>query len=504
MDRSRPPLNPWHGLAHPGWWAALGLLALNDHVLKGRGLLPGALTGKLSDLAGLVVAPVLAAALLGARGRRGVAAAFALVAAGFAAIKVSPAASGAYVGALAALGMRARNAVDPTDLAALAVLPLAWRLCVERPVAALRAGRQRLAVALGGIACVATSQPDPGPPGEGQWNTSAFVANATGETIEVRLRWVEGDVACRGADERAAGVFLRGAFGSEPLTVRLAPGRTFPLSRAAALRAITSDDAGAVPPSVTRCGAVLVQADNLASAVVWLSSVTDSLDTRWSNGASSSSLPGLVLEGTSTSLTARAVGGVASAPPAEEPAACAGSVTRYFVAADVSSWNERRVERVGVQADGCTRLEAADGVAMTLCVPEEAVPFRAGDAVTAHFIDGVWTLQADRGATLTVAASAPAPQVLGTYGLRALASACSAHSACGAYAERHELTAPGAGAPIAHDQRVELRGARLYFGGGEQPIVRPSACGTAPRWQTSSGNDNALPTLYNLAVVTGI
>ncbi|MFO0608177.1 MAG: hypothetical protein U0324_33740 [Polyangiales bacterium] len=503
MDRTRPPLNPWHGLAHPAWWAALGLLALNDHVLKGRGLLPGALTGKLSDVAGLVVAPVLAAALLGARGRRGVAAAFALVAAGFAAIKVSPAASGAYVGALAALGMRARNAVDPTDLAALAVLPLAWRLCAERPVAALRAGRQRLAVALGGLACVATSQPDPGVPGEGEWVTSAFVANATSDTIEVRLRWVEGDVSCRDPNERAAGVFLRGAFGSEPLTVRLAPGRTFPLSRDAALRAIASGDAGAFAPGVGRCGAVLVQADNLASAVVWLPPFAQTVPPRWSSNAADPA-PGLVLQGDATELTARGVGDVASAPPAEEPAVCAGSITRYFVADDVTAWNSRRVERVGVQADGCTRLEAADGIAMTVCVPEEAVPFRAGDTVTATFFEGVWTLQADRGVTLTVAASSPAARVLGAHGLRVLVPTCSAHSACGAYAERRELAAPDAPAMIAHDQRVDLRGARLYFGGGERPLVRPSACGTAALWQSPGGNDSALPALYNLAVVTGL
>jgi hypothetical protein len=57
-------LDPRAGLAHPAWWLALALLALNDHVLKGAGLLPAWLTGKLSDVAGLVVAPVLLAALL--------------------------------------------------------------------------------------------------------------------------------------------------------------------------------------------------------------------------------------------------------------------------------------------------------------------------------------------------------------------------------------------------------------------------------------------------------
>jgi hypothetical protein len=52
-------------------------------------VLPGALTGKLSDFAGLLVAPVLMAALLRLRGRVGRVAVFACVAGVFAAIKLS-------------------------------------------------------------------------------------------------------------------------------------------------------------------------------------------------------------------------------------------------------------------------------------------------------------------------------------------------------------------------------------------------------------------------------
>ena len=56
-------------LLHPVWLGSLALLALNDHWLKGSGLLPGALTGKLSDFAGLMVAPLLLAVLVGVRRR---------------------------------------------------------------------------------------------------------------------------------------------------------------------------------------------------------------------------------------------------------------------------------------------------------------------------------------------------------------------------------------------------------------------------------------------------
>src|SRR5688572_23836927 len=103
MDPRTTPMDPRRALSHPSWWVALAALALNDHVLKGAGVAPSWLTGKLSDVAGLVVAPVLFAAVLGARRRAGVFAAFATVAAAFVAIKTSVLASDAYVGAFGAL-----------------------------------------------------------------------------------------------------------------------------------------------------------------------------------------------------------------------------------------------------------------------------------------------------------------------------------------------------------------------------------------------------------------
>ena len=49
--------------ARPVPLAAAGVLALNDHVLKGAGVLPAWVTGKLSDFAGLFFFPVLLFAL---------------------------------------------------------------------------------------------------------------------------------------------------------------------------------------------------------------------------------------------------------------------------------------------------------------------------------------------------------------------------------------------------------------------------------------------------------
>lgn len=113
---------------------AMALVALNDHVLKGAGLLPTVLTGKLSDFAGLYFAPLLVAELWllarptaepGAVPRRVAWAAlgFGLL---FAAIKTSATASAlhdAVAGAL--LRHPVRNTVDLTDLVALLMLPVA-------------------------------------------------------------------------------------------------------------------------------------------------------------------------------------------------------------------------------------------------------------------------------------------------------------------------------------------------------------------------------------------
>jgi hypothetical protein len=94
--------------SHPLWWCALVALAANDHVLKGSGLLPGAVTGKLSDVAGVIVAPALLAALLGAGERMRRWLASGLVAGALCAIKLSPDIARAVDSAFCTLGWSSR------------------------------------------------------------------------------------------------------------------------------------------------------------------------------------------------------------------------------------------------------------------------------------------------------------------------------------------------------------------------------------------------------------
>ncbi len=95
-----------HPLLHPVSLAAVALLVVNDHVLKAAW--PGALTGKLSDVAGLAFFPLLLAAVAqqarpGLRLRPTVAVCALLTALVFAAIKVWPLAGDTYRVGLGAL-----------------------------------------------------------------------------------------------------------------------------------------------------------------------------------------------------------------------------------------------------------------------------------------------------------------------------------------------------------------------------------------------------------------
>jgi hypothetical protein len=141
-----------HPLLHPVSLAAIALLVVNDHVLKAAW--PGALTGKLSDVAGLAFFPLLLAAVAqqvrpALRLRPTVAACALLTALVFAAIKVWPLAGDAYRVGLGALQWPARalwNVLagqgvpglalvrltpDATDLLALPAVLLAVRLAAS-------------------------------------------------------------------------------------------------------------------------------------------------------------------------------------------------------------------------------------------------------------------------------------------------------------------------------------------------------------------------------------
>ncbi len=138
-----------NGPAHPICLAAVGLLLVNDHILKST--YPSALTGKLSDLAWMVVCPVLLAALLvrlrvpEPAARIG---ALSVAVGSFVLLQLYPPLGEAWIGLLGG-----SHVPDPTDLIALPaalLAPLCWR--------PTRPWLPALPLAL--LACMATSYPD--------------------------------------------------------------------------------------------------------------------------------------------------------------------------------------------------------------------------------------------------------------------------------------------------------------------------------------------------------
>ncbi|WP_433795749.1 hypothetical protein [Actinoplanes sp. CA-252034] len=151
MNAARGKALAW--LCHPVTVTALALLIINDHLLKSAW--PGWVTGKLSDAAGMVLAPPLLAALTGLivprlPFRRVAVAAIVTVGAGFAFVKLWG--YGAQLASEAwSLITPSLVRADPSDLLACPFLAVAW-WAAHRPLGAVPARRWmralRLAVVL--------------------------------------------------------------------------------------------------------------------------------------------------------------------------------------------------------------------------------------------------------------------------------------------------------------------------------------------------------------------
>ena len=137
-------------LAHPGAVLSLVLLVLNDHVLKQAW--PGWVTGKLSDVAGLVVAPLLLAAVLAtARVPRAASVAVVATASGFVFCKTTAFGAMLTSQVWSLFGTPTMIRADVTDLLALPALHAAWRIrraCATTP----HAGWRRVVAAAVGTA----------------------------------------------------------------------------------------------------------------------------------------------------------------------------------------------------------------------------------------------------------------------------------------------------------------------------------------------------------------
>ncbi|WP_214319352.1 hypothetical protein [Nonomuraea sediminis] len=165
-------------LCHPATLVAVIVLLLNDHLLKQAW--PGFVTGKLSDVAGLVVAPALLALLFARRADL-----VALLVTGVLFTLVKTTQTGAEVAShlWTLVAGPSRVLADPTDLLALPVLGLSWWIRGRSVPARWRAV---VGVPLAVLAVTATSA----------------APRPSVESIEIQGQWIRAHV--NGADDLAS------------------------------------------------------------------------------------------------------------------------------------------------------------------------------------------------------------------------------------------------------------------------------------------------------------
>lgn len=489
MSLRRDDLDPAAALRHPLWWAALGVLLLNDHVLKGAGMLPGWFTGKLSDVAGMIVAPALAASLVTARRPALRALAFVSVVAVFALVKLSPEARDALVALAALLGMRWSIVVDPTDLVALAALPLAWRVAAPSATAR-RIALQRSGMALGAMACIATSQPTPATPTS--FTARAFVVNRAGRSLDLGLRFTSARVDCAAAQIAGGTVFARSLFDDEILRVSLDAGETFPLD-ADAIRTVLarSGTTFTVPGQSGGCAVALLTANGMPETVAfWPLSLAQRAVPAQDPGDTANTMGLVAINDESGVLRALAPSGAVSVQSlALEGVRCErrGGFYSWSASFPVGETTLRAVEEL---PGGCLglSLESASGASVPwfVCVPRAALPFAPGDRVQGGISSpsqGQRLSLRSANASLVVWRNArfDASPLLPDLDLRAdLGTLCAGHREdCGAYLLPRSLRLPLVADPlIPGGSGVAVRpGVIVHLGRADHVLATRDVCG---------------------------
>lgn len=451
------------------FWLALAVLLLNDHVLKGSGWASGAVTGKLSDFAWLVVAPVALARLARARDVGGRAVVLGAIGCLFVVTELSQTAADAVCAFASHLGVHGRLWADPTDLVALTVLPLTWHAMAP---ASQEAGRTlgRVAVGLGAFASIATTGPVP--PQPPRWTTAAYLVNRSGAAVDARVRWSSAAVDCTliaGADIEHA---VSGVIFDTAITYRLLDQETVPLEQP------DPSMPGSAPPLRGTCQLVLVAVDGAPDTIVLVPADTVSVLATQAVGP-------LEARGRAVEITLRAPGydlvvGSELRWGLRDDRRWASTCTELRPALEVSTGlrmgTPANVVERSVGSDGCTQIVTDDGARTFLCVPESMVPFDVGDAISLL----------ERG-TERIAISGPTsvlrvvrqrwgePYAIGPFVIAAggIEDCSGERDDCGAFVRPFHVSS---GASVDADGVAELDGARLALGRSEHVVIAPSGC----------------------------
>jgi hypothetical protein len=438
-------IRPDRALIHPLWVVSLVLLMVNDHVWKGSGWLPSIVTGKLSDFAGLLVAPVVLSVLFRVRSTRGWWAAHLSVAVGFSLINVWPLAAQAMEGMWSGTWFPWYITCDPSDLIALPMIGLSWRVFARAGEVEPRLTIRNLALGFGLLACMATSPPPEEPP-LGQLFSELVISNTTSEPQVLRVRSLRATVTvdCEAASQDPASFFSRALFNQA--TVWLAePGRTIPLR----------DDSNPFETGARDCRVYLVDGVNIAPMLLfWMAADYPATSLSMSAGAVDSDRA-IVLQSQGAVNVPLPHPALFPAPPALDappPSACKAPGAELGV-----DWSlplpigNRLLTAVEASPDGCYALDLAGELETSrwyLCIPGVAFPFAVGEELgvislafgaQAGLIEGVELigdsarLRVGRGADLV-----PVSPELGTFVVRS--TECTTyHDVCGSAVQLAEV-----------------------------------------------------------------
>lgn len=392
--------------ADPAWWCALGLWLLNDHALKGAGLLDPVITGKLSDVCGLWVLPAGLAALAKRYAHTRIPGylPYVVVALYFSGLQLWPGLVTASEGVLASLGVPSKITPDPSDLVALLVLWPAWRrysasgrAAAVAPTAPFRWAMVGYPIML--FATVATSRVDQ--PEGIQRTGRLFLYNQTGNTQQITIKQIRAnaDANCFSIQDNPANHLHDDLFDAVE-TATLAPQDILVLDA----RADTNLQSDA-PSEKTACHAMIIGGPKLEPKLLFwnnqqfplqrftelpLEPTRDGIIT-----IETAPEPGpfpFVYRHTGETKLEHPVRDTALDPPSPE---CAPPSPPINI-----EWGEpfpqgiHRLESVGPGEDGCIALELAsqeDSEQTTrryLCIPAERFPFDQGNLLQFRSLEG--------------------------------------------------------------------------------------------------------------------